>query len=257
MDDLVTLSILAASVFFVVVSSGLLFRYRQVSKQIAVSNDLGKDLWEALEARLKKQDERVLDMMGKVDVIQLRSLVSVSSSGSISKPAVELSLPSSRKEPSQPKDKPESESQSRTIQQVTSPPAGKQPQVVDELRQKSIESRLGKQDERIVEIIGRLGSIQSRLEVNRAVKSSVATDQKSAPSRGGQSIDTKEHRAMVMLGEDVQTSVEIREKLGVSREHAARLLKGLFDRGLVIRNDSRKPFIYELTDSGRRYLSEN
>ena len=32
------------------------------------------------------------------------------------------------------------------------------------------------------------------------------------------------------------------------REHSARLLKGLFDKGLVVRDDSAKPYVYELAD---------
>jgi predicted transcriptional regulator len=58
-----------------------------------------------------------------------------------------------------------------------------------------------------------------------------------------------------MLSEKPRTSVEIRQRFNVSREHSARLLKGLFDRGLVVRNDSGKPFVYEITEAGRHYLS--
>jgi DNA-binding HxlR family transcriptional regulator len=51
-----------------------------------------------------------------------------------------------------------------------------------------------------------------------------------------------------------RTSNAIREVISVSREHNARLLKGLYERGLVLRNDEHKPFVYEITDSGRAYL---
>ena len=59
-----------------------------------------------------------------------------------------------------------------------------------------------------------------------------------------------------MLSERARTSVEIRQQFGISREHAARLLKGLFDRGLVVRNDLRKPFVYEITETGRRMVAD-
>jgi hypothetical protein len=74
MDDLSTYALLVSSATFVFLSFALLFRYRQISKQITASNDLGKDLWAALEGRLTKQDERILDVMGRVEVIQSRVL---------------------------------------------------------------------------------------------------------------------------------------------------------------------------------------
>jgi predicted transcriptional regulator len=40
-----------------------------------------------------------------------------------------------------------------------------------------------------------------------------------------------------------------------SREHTSRLMKALFDRGFVVRNDRNKPFVYEITEAGRRYLT--
>ena len=74
MDDLVTYALLTASAVFVVLSVVLLARYRQVSQRISASSDLGRDLWEALEARLKKQDERILDVMARMEVIQSRAV---------------------------------------------------------------------------------------------------------------------------------------------------------------------------------------
>ena len=39
-----------------------------------------------------------------------------------------------------------------------------------------------------------------------------------------------------------------------SREHAARLMKELYEKGLVSRNNSSKPFVYQLTEEGKRRL---
>lgn len=41
-----------------------------------------------------------------------------------------------------------------------------------------------------------------------------------------------------------------------TREHTARLLKGLYEKGLVVRNDNSKPFVYEITDAGRNRVGE-
>jgi len=51
-----------------------------------------------------------------------------------------------------------------------------------------------------------------------------------------------------------RTSNTIKDVLKVSREHNARLLKSLYDRGLVVRNDEHKPYVYEITEAGRRFL---
>lgn len=51
-----------------------------------------------------------------------------------------------------------------------------------------------------------------------------------------------------------RTPNAIREVIQVTREHNGRLLKGLFDRGLVVRNEEHKPYVYEITEAGRQYL---
>lgn len=71
----------ASSGFFVVLALGLLWRYRRVSQKLGESTDLGRDLWEALETRMKKQDERILDMSTRLEVLQSRVL---SESGGVS-----------------------------------------------------------------------------------------------------------------------------------------------------------------------------
>jgi len=220
-----------------------MFRYRQVSKQIAASNDLGRDLWEALESRLKKQDERVLDMMGKVEVIQLRVLTQAPLTKSKN-----VTLEEETVFPSQ-------ESQ-KAMQQITSQATTLQSQVVTELRQ-AIENRIGKQDELIMNILDRLESIQSRLIEARNTSSQISatTLQSTRVRSSGSTEKVPENDLVALLSNGPLTSVGIREHFGISREHAARVLKGLFDRNLVVRNDSRKPFVYELTETGRRRLS--
>jgi DNA-binding HxlR family transcriptional regulator len=57
------------------------------------------------------------------------------------------------------------------------------------------------------------------------------------------------------LSEGPKTSSQIKEVIGRSREHTARLMKALFEHGLVVRNDRNKPYVYELTESGKSHLS--
>jgi len=177
----VTLATFASSVFFVVLSFGLLLRYRQVSQRVNASTDLARDLWEALEQRLKKQDERILDMMGKFEVIQAR----VSE-----RPMIPVSRPVSA--PISTVEKPVTVMDTSTI------------------------------------------VLQPRSRIT---------------------LDETELSVIKLLSVKPRSSVEIKELIGKSREHAARLMKILFDSGLVSRNTSKKPFVYQLTETGRRYLS--
>jgi predicted ArsR family transcriptional regulator len=66
--------------------------------------------------------------------------------------------------------------------------------------------------------------------------------------------DSGEERALKLLNESPRTSVEIRDLTGLSREHAARIMKGLYDKGFVVRDDAHKPYHYQLTDEGRKQV---
>ena len=43
---------------------------------------------------------------------------------------------------------------------------------------------------------------------------------------------------------------------GRSREHVSRLMKKLFDDGLVERNTTSRPYTYSITDSGKKHVGE-
>ena len=64
-----------------------------------------------------------------------------------------------------------------------------------------------------------------------------------------------ETKVLRLLVGGPRTSAQIKEEVGRSREHTARLMKAMFDRGLVVRNDRNKPYVYEITDSGRSYVA--
>ncbi|MEM3089200.1 MAG: MarR family transcriptional regulator [Candidatus Nitrosotenuis sp.] len=50
------------------------------------------------------------------------------------------------------------------------------------------------------------------------------------------------------------TSRDIQITIGRSREHTSRLMKRLFEDGLVERNTKKKPFTYKITEKGRARL---
>jgi hypothetical protein len=53
------------------------------------------------------------------------------------------------------------------------------------------------------------------------------------------------------------TAPEVKGILGSSREHAARTMKSLADKGLVVRDASKKPYSYTLSDAGRDMVTGN
>jgi DNA-binding HxlR family transcriptional regulator len=63
-----------------------------------------------------------------------------------------------------------------------------------------------------------------------------------------------EVRVLRLLADGPRSSAEIKDAVGRSREHTARMMKGLYDRGLVVRNARNKPYVYEITPSGRSYI---
>jgi hypothetical protein len=165
----------AVIVASVIVSFSVLSRYRSLASEAARSNELAKDLWNALDNKLKKQDERIVDLMARVEIYGVRS--ELKRLPSVSKPRDVL------------------------IEAV------KPREVV----------------------------------INRV----------SAPSTN------VDRTILEKLIEGPKTSTEIKTIIGKSREHTARLMKALFDRRYVIRNDAKRPFVYEITDLGRRYLAES
>ncbi len=202
-DDLVTVALLLSSAFFVALAFGLLVRYRQVSQKISASSDLGHDLWQALEQRMKKQDERILDMMGRLEVVQSR----VVAAATVHAPATLPPLPPLNPPASQPEEKPSDVTELE--------PTAQQPQ-----SQESQPKSHGSQ-----------------------------------PLSPEMALDETQLAAIKLLSESPKNTRQLTDALKKSREHTARMMKEMFDRGMVRRNDSTKPFVYELTDEGKRHLS--
>lgn len=73
--------------------------------------------------------------------------------------------------------------------------------------------------------------------------------------QSGKTTNDTEATILRTLLEGPRTPNAIREVIQVTREHNGRLLKGLFDRGLVVRNEEHKPYVYEITEAGKQYLN--
>jgi DNA-binding transcriptional ArsR family regulator len=202
-DDLVTAVLLASTGFFVALALGLLIRYRQVSQKITASTDLGYDLWQALEQRMKKQDERILDVMGRLEVVQSRVL----GSAAVQVPAIPPS----------------------PVAQATPPQPSKE---------------------------GTVDVIQPTVEMQQPESQPVSqVSQVSQVPAPEIRLDETQLKVIGLLAESPKNTRQLTDAIGLSREHTARLMKDLFEAGLVTRDDATKPFVYQLTDQGRRHLT--
>ena len=68
-------------------------------------------------------------------------------------------------------------------------------------------------------------------------------------------LDTLE-QILLILREKPMTTRQIQERVGRSREHTSRVMKGLYNSGFVIRDTNSKPFKYSITDTGLRQLRD-
>ena len=174
---------------FVVLSWALLSRYRHLAARVAESTELDRELWNAMDSRFKKQDERILDVMMRLDVYESKL------TGSPPIPAPEVAGRHSFRT---------SDLMGMQAKEAEPPP-------------------------------------QPQQEAKRT-----------APPKSQESMDRVVLR---LLMERPRTSVEIKLLIRKSREHSARLMKDLYERRLVSRDDREKPFVYQLPEEGRRYLS--
>ena len=65
-----------------------------------------------------------------------------------------------------------------------------------------------------------------------------------------------EHYILKIISKEPLTSNEIKNAIGRTREHTSRLMKKLYELKLVDRDITTKPFKYELTEQGKKYIGE-
>ena len=146
----------------------------------------------------------------------------------------------------------------------------------------SMNGRFATQDTRIIDLMARLDIYQVTQKPSltspppaKSVTSASASQSITKPAaisqpvsrleattrQLGRSANLTEATILRSLVEGPKTPNQIKAIISASkgheftREHTGRLLKGLYDRGLVVRNDQNKPFVYEITEAGSAYLS--
>jgi CRP-like cAMP-binding protein len=199
-DDVVVAVAAAVTTATLVVLFALLAKYRALVQETNRSNQLAKDLWDAMNQRLITQDTRIVDLMAKFEVASLR------------KGGMPTTTPKSPPAPVFQQERAPEQPVSRPPQRsfVTSQPISQPSQPVRSVTERSAP----------------------------------------ATSRG----EATEVTILRALLPGPRTSIDILAVSGVTREHNARLLKSLWSRGLVARNDQNKPYVYEITEAGRTYL---
>ena len=173
--------------FFVVLAIVLLARYKEASERISASSELGRDLWRVLEDRLKKQDEKIVDLLARLEILQAR---------------------------------------------VTAGKLQMQPQALHDAT-----------------------ISQPQAPAPRPLVGMRLAAEPETPVPATTDLIASEKAALKFLERGTRSTNEIRVMLDRSREHTARLMKGLYDRGLVERDQSQKPFVYRLTEAGKKYLA--
>lgn len=135
----------------------------------------------------------------------------------------------------------------------------------------SLEKRIYDKDERLLDLLYRVDLLESRFQLSsdrsklehKTTSSANAEGQKMllerrvANATGTSNVTMTGVTVLRMLLSGPKTSGDIRKHLGKSREHVARIMKGLYEDGYVTRSEDGKPFVYDLTESGRSLANES
>jgi len=137
----------------------------------------------------------------------------------------------------------------------------------------SVASRFSVVDTRIIDLMAKTEVLSSRSVLphvtsqSRAVYTTGSTDTVAGSVKTQEGVRMMEPTSVIGEGTDTEanvlrllakgprTSAQIKDEVGRSREHTARLMKTLFERGLVVRNNRNKPYVYEITESGKSYIA--
>lgn len=120
----------------------------------------------------------------------------------------------------------------------------------------SLEKKIHEKDDRIGDLLFRLDLLEVKMVSSTIKQSKVESGMGKARSDISSipipnDITTTEMMVLQLLQNDARTAKEIQTELGKSREHVTRLMKRLFEKGYVSRNQDNRPFIYNLTGAGR------
>lgn len=116
-------------------------------------------------------------------------------------------------------------------------------------------SKLTLRDEKIAELMVRLEVLEEKMKIRRVEFPSSERKEIKQVTKKPSTSNNVLRQILELLSKNSMTSTEIQRVIGKSREHVARLLKSLYEQGLVDRDATKKPFRYTITERGREALS--
>ncbi len=60
----------------------------------------------------------------------------------------------------------------------------------------------------------------------------------------------------ILANEEQKTAPEIKSEIGLTREHTARLMKKLYQKGYVERDEGKTPYAYRIKEEMRKILKK-
>jgi predicted transcriptional regulator len=117
----------------------------------------------------------------------------------------------------------------------------------------TIEQRLLRCEQRLTELMVRMDLISIEKSKGSTFVQKDVRDV-SLPTQV-QGTDSTQNQVLQALMSGPKTVNELRQVISRTREHTARLMKSLYERGLVSRDTRSKPYTYSITDEGKKVLS--
>lgn len=124
-----------------------------------------------------------------------------------------------------------------------------------------LEGRIKMQDQRLADLVIKYELIEGKIKSGYLSQSlplpmaTVTASRTKRTSEGRTSLGSDSaSKVLDLLKEREMTAIEVMKVLGCSREHAARLMKSLAERGVVTRTTHTRPFRYRITEKGLSLL---
>jgi len=109
--------------------------------------------------------------------------------------------------------------------------------------------RLNKLEEKIMEVSLKLDLLE--IKDKKEIITSQRSQKKIITSNEKNDLSPTEREVLELLKEGERSVRDIKVRIKLSREHLARLLKKLYMEGYLERDESKKPYLYRLTEKGK------
>jgi len=118
----------------------------------------------------------------------------------------------------------------------------------------SIDGKINHHNERIIDLLYRIDLLEAKQTLGNPYVSETKSVNNIHKNNTGD-ITSMEISVLDLLLAGSKSPIEVQRVLGKSREHVARIMKKMFDSGYVERDESKKPFVYGLTNSGKSLIT--